>query len=64
MNLKNPTISSSEGFGASPSIEPIDYEEKHSRTSSEGADNVAIDENEQIFSSRHGDTSIDVASLL
>ncbi|GMY35461.1 glutamate receptor 2.8-like [Fagus crenata] len=60
----NPTISSSEGFGPSPSIESIDYEEKHSRTSSEGADNVAIDENEQIFSSRHGDTSIDVASLL
>jgi ionotropic glutamate receptor len=60
----NPTISSLEGFGASPSIESIDDEEKHSRTSSEGADNVAIDENEEVFSPRHGDTSIDVASLL
>uniref|UniRef100_A0A2N9FII7 Ionotropic glutamate receptor C-terminal domain-containing protein n=1 Tax=Fagus sylvatica TaxID=28930 RepID=A0A2N9FII7_FAGSY len=60
----NPTISSSEGFGASPSIESIDDEEKDSRTSSEGADNVAIDENEGVFSPRHGDTSIDVASLL
>uniref|UniRef100_A0A2N9IMB7 Glutamate receptor n=1 Tax=Fagus sylvatica TaxID=28930 RepID=A0A2N9IMB7_FAGSY len=48
----NPTISSSVGFGASPSIESIDDEEKHSRSSSEGADNVAIDENEEIFFSK------------
>ena len=41
----NPTISP-EGFGASPSIDDM---QKHSRTSSEGADNVATDENDEIL---------------
>ena len=41
----NPTISP-EGFGASPSIDDM---QKHSRTSSEGADDVATDKNDEIL---------------
>ena len=41
----NPTISP-EGFGVSPGIDDM---QKHSRTSSEGADDVATDENDEIL---------------
>ncbi|KAM3714493.1 hypothetical protein ACJW31_01G336600 [Castanea mollissima] len=41
----NPTVSP-EGFGASPSVDEM---QKHSRTSSEGADDVVTDEDDEIL---------------